>query len=618
MLYNISLEFHSSLLQCFTFKQVKPEQKNYLCVITFLTGFGMKKVSFVAFVLVLANLFWLRILMGQNYERIDSLQQTFAKIENPERKVTLLISISQELATFNTDSALKYADQALLLGEQTNNRKGKVDALIQKGRMLMQLLEYNKAFESFESAIKLADKDNMLNEIAIANGVIGIIYAELGDFDNSAKYNFRALELFEKVGNKQEIGVTLGNIAADMLSQKNYKKALDYMNEAIGIAREINDKPGIAQQYNNIAGVYYTSFSDYKKALDYFKKAYLVNNQLGDKLQLGMNMLNMGYCFFRLNEKDSALYYFENSINIFRVIDNPIRIANVEIALSKYYFEISQLDISLQHSKNAFKIGQERNSKEIISQASETLHEIYLLKKDTINAYKYAIINFQAKDSLQILQSQKTLFRLEYQYNYEKQDKERKLKQQRNYYILGFIILGLLSGFIIIILIYSRQRIKIRNAMLEREKMRAELNFKNKELTINLMALMKKNEMHTDISKKLLVIEKKVPKEKFHEAICQLNKELKQTSDDKIWKEFALRFKQTNSDFYDKLLRNYPDLTQNELRLCAYLRLNMTSKEISELTGQRTETLESARYRLRKKLGISGSDSNLVTFLSQI
>ena len=578
----------------------------------------MRKVSFVVFIFLLANLFWLRILKGQNYERIDSLQQTFAKIENPEKKVTLLISISQELATFNSDSALKYTDQALSMAKQTNNRKGKVDALIQKGRILVQLLDYNQALESFESAIKLADQDNMLNEIAIANGVIGIIYAELGDFDNSAKYNFKALELFEKVGNKQEIGVTLGNIAADMSSQKNYKKALDYMNEAIAIAREINDKPGIAQQYNNIAGVYYTSFNDYRKALDYFKKAYLVNKQLGDKLQLGMNMLNMGYCFFRLNEKDSALYYFENSIKIFREIDNPIRIANVEIALSKYYFEISQPNVSLQHSKNAFKIGQERNSKEIISQASEILHEIYLLKKDTINAYKFAIINFQAKDSLQILQSQKTLFRLEYQYNYEKQDKERKLKQQRNYYILGFIILGLLSGFIITILIYSRQRIKIRNAMLEKEKMSAELNFKNKELTINLMALMKKNEMHSEISQKLLVLEKKVPKEKLLDAIRLLNKELKQTSDDKIWKEFALRFNQTNSDFYDKLLRNYPDLTQNELRLCAYLRLNMTSKEISELTSQRTETLESARYRLRKKLGISGSDSNLVTFLSQI
>ena len=115
-----------------------------------------------------------------------------------------------------------------------------------------------------------------------------------------------------------------------------------------------------------------------------------------------------------------------------------------------------------------------------------------------------------------------------------------------------------------------------------------------------------------------MILEKEVSKNDLPEAISKLNKELKQTSDEKIWKEFALRFKETNNDFYEKLLAKYPDLTQNELKLSAYLRLNMTSKEISELTGQRTLTLEGARYRLRKKLGISGSDNNLVTFLSQI
>ena len=598
--------------------KLKAELKNYLCVCAILTCIWMKKVSFVVFVFLIANVFGLQIIMGQNYERIDSLQHTLVKIEKAEKKINVLLAISDEFEIFNTDSALQYANQALSLAEQNNLKKGKVDALIQKGRMLMQLTDYSVALQTFETVIKLTEKNKMTNELAIANGVIGIIYAELGDFDNSAKYNFNALELFEKVNNKKEIGVTLGNIAADMMSQKNYKKALDYMNEAINIAREINDKPGIAQQYNNIAGVYYAGYEDYTKALDYFKKAYKVNNILGDKLQLGMNLLNIGYCYFRLKENDSAFRCFEKSRDIFRGIDNQIRIANVDIALSKYFYDISKPDSSLQNSKEALKIGMKFNSKEIISQAAEMLQEIYLSKKDTINAYKYSVINTQARDSLEAMQSQKTLFKLEYQYNYEKQDKERKLKQQRSYFILGFIILGLLSGIIIIFLTYSRQKIKIKNVNLEKEKMTADLNFKNKELTINLMALMKKNEMHSEISKKLLVIEKKVPEDKLHDAISQLNKELKQTSDDKIWKEFALRFNQANSDFYDKLLKNYPDLSQNDLRLSVYLRLNMTSKEISELTGQRTETLESARYRLRKKLGISGSDNNLVTFLSQI
>ena len=79
-----------------------------------------------------------------------------------------------------------------------------------------------------------------------------------------------------------------------------------------------------------------------------------------------------------------------------------------------------------------------------------------------------------------------------------------------------------------------------------------------------------------------------------------------------------MRFKEINAGFYDKLLNQYPDLTQSELKLCAYLRLNMSSKEISDLTGQRTETLEKARYRLRKKFELTNSEVNLVSFLSQI
>ena len=498
----------------------------------------MKKVRTLKLFYLFLTLLYLPVAKGQDYEKIDSLQRLLTKTEKSENSVNVLIAISHEFEMSNTDSALHYANLALSLSEQNNLKKEKVNALQQRGRMLMQLVDYRNAMETFEVAIKLAEKFNMTNELAISNGVIGTIYAELGDFDNSAKYYFRALELFEKVGNKMEIGVTLGNIAADLMSQRNYKKALDYMNEALIISREINDKPGIAQQYNNIAGVYYTSYTDYKKAMDYFRKAYKVNIELGDKLQLGMNLLNMGYCYFRMNQNDSALTCFENSRTVFMEIDNPVRIAHVDIALGKYFLEESKPDISLQHSKEALNIGNHYNSKEIISEAAELLQMIYMAKRDTINAFKYSIINFQARDSLQLMQSQKTLFRLEYQYNYEKQDKERKLKQQRSYYILGFIILGLLSGIVIIFLVYSRQRIKIKNAMLEKQKMASDLNFKNKELTINLMALMKKNEMHADISKKLLLIEKKIPKDKLHDAICKLNKELKQTSDEKIWKEF--------------------------------------------------------------------------------
>jgi hypothetical protein len=58
-------------------------------------------------------------------------------------------------------------------------------------------------------------------------------------------------------------------------------------------------------------------------------------------------------------------------------------------------------------------------------------------------------------------------------------------------------------------------------------------------------------------------------------------KELQKTTDDKIGNEFDLRFKQVHGEFYEKLLARFPDLTPNEQKICAFLRLNMTTKEIS-------------------------------------
>jgi tetratricopeptide (TPR) repeat protein len=390
------------------------------------------------------------------------------------------------------------------------------------------------------------------------------------------------------------------------------------MNQALDIAKEINDKPGIAQQYNNIAVMYFSSYKDYPKALSYFKSAYQVNHEIGETLQAGINLLNIGHCHFEMHKNDSAIPYYTRSLKIFREAGNPFRIANSEIALGNYYKEINEFNQSLNHAQEALKIALHLDSKELIVDASDILRNIYLLNGDTVTAFRYSEIRSQAKDSLLVLKSQNNLYKLAYQYNYEKLDKQRKLKQLRSNYIMGFIILGLLSSMFIVLLIYSRQRIKVKNTNLEKEKMASDLNFKNKELTINLMALMKKNEMLSEISSKLVAIEKRMPKDEFRENIAKLKKEVTRSADEKIWKEFSLRFQQTNSDFYENLREKYPDLTQSELRLSAYLRLNMTSKEISEITGQRILTLESARYRLRKKLGISGSDSNLVAFLSQI
>ena len=102
------------------------------------------------------------------------------------------------------------------------------------------------------------------------------------------------------------------------------------------------------------------------------------------------------------------------------------------------------------------------------------------------------------------------------------------------------------------------------------------------------------------------------------QAIHKISQDLRTNTDDKMLNEFSLRFQEVHAGFYEKLLQAYPDLSQNELKLCAFLRLNMSTKDIAELTGQQLASIDKARYRLRKKLELPGSETNLVTFLSQI
>jgi hypothetical protein len=176
---------------------------------------------------------------------------------------------------------------------------------------------------------------------------------------------------------------------------------------------------------------------------------------------------------------------------------------------------------------------------------------------------------------------------------------------------LVFIIL-------IIIILFYKQKIKTNKINFEKQKIESELSIKNNELSINLMAIFKKNEIKSDIVNKLVKHEQNLKEEKTKKEISKIIKEIDTGYNEKIWNEFSTRFQEVHIGFYEKLLSKFPDLTQGELRLCAFLVLNMSSKEISDITGQQISTLENARYRLRKKLGITNLEINLVGFLSQI
>ncbi len=558
-----------------------------------------------------------QIAVTQGINKTESLDSILRNIKNPNEKVDLIIAFLEKPENQYLENNIDIANRAYQIAQQNDYALGKVRAMLKLGNSYFRSSNYKKAMEYAQKSKEMSEDLNFENELATSYSLIGTIYNELGDYDISSQYFFKSLELFEKLNDKEGVSRSLGDIGMVFYTQQDYKKALEYYNKALTIAKQISIQSIIKKQYNNIANVY-SFLLEYDTAISLYKKALKINIKIGDKLGQASNVINIGYIQMNKGNYDDALLSFRQAFDLAKELNNSRRMAECYFNFGACYYVLDSIDESIDNYKKALQEGQLNRNFRIIASAAQMLDQIYTEKLDTIQAYKYVQLEKTAGDSLNASLKQKIISKLEFQYIYEKQDKEQKLKQQRTNFIIGFVILGLLSGLIIILLIYSHQRIKIKNSNLEKQKITADLNYKKKELTINLMALIKKNEMHAKISKELLLIEKEMPNDKYREAINKLNKELKRTSDEKIWKEFTLRFNEINSDFYEKLLKKYINLTQNELKLCAYLRLNMTSKDISEITGQSITTLESARYRLRRKLGISGSDNNLVSFLSQI
>jgi DNA-binding CsgD family transcriptional regulator len=153
---------------------------------------------------------------------------------------------------------------------------------------------------------------------------------------------------------------------------------------------------------------------------------------------------------------------------------------------------------------------------------------------------------------------------------------------------------------------------------LKNEKLESEIKFKNSELASSAMHLVKKGELLSKIRGELTQMMKDIENP---QAVAELKKMIKtlneEESIDAEWENVTKHFDIVHADFVKQVKNRHPGITPNELKLCAYLRMNLTTKEIAQLMNISVRGVEISRYRLRKKLQIS-TEVNLVQFLMEL
>lgn len=559
-----------------------------------------------------------RYLPAQEINVQDSLSRALFLENDPQKKMDILIELTESEASSDPDRAANYAKQTVKLSIEFDQPKNKLRAWLQLGAIYRNKDEYRLSLEYGEMAKVLALDLGLDKEYAESLILIARNLSNLGDFEKSAGLNFEALGIFEKIGDKKGVGEAYNRIGFDYYEQGLHDKALEYYTQTLEISKEIKDLDGISRGLNNVA-IVYADKGESLLAEANFKESIEINKILDRQSWVGVNYSNLGNLYRAEGNFDTSFYYLNKAVDIFTQLKSRPNLSSAYYGLSLYYFDIEQLDSSLYYAELTYKIGQENNLKKTIFDAAAQMRQIYQHQNDFENAFKYSMIEGQLKDSLDVENSMARTSHLELLYEYEKVEQENKLKQQRREYTL--ILVSAAVMFILLALvafIITRNRLKAKNEEIERRRLHLELEIRNRELTANVMTLIRKNEILSGIGDKLMNIQKDAVKEETKFAIKKIAQELQQSTAIEIWDEFEVRFNQVHGEFYEKLLKQFPDLSPNEHRLCAFLRLNMSTKEISELTGQRIDTLEIARWRLRKKLNINNTNTNLITFLSNL
>ncbi len=557
----------------------------------------MKDLARVAVILI--TILYPAFLIAQNQARVDSLLYDLEVVRIDSVRVNTLIELSKEYSAVDLSVSLTYAQRALDLAEST-----RVNALI---------------------------SESLFN--------IGYICFHHGLLDMAARHYYKYLDIQKAQNNQEGIINALTNIGSIKLQMMEFEDAKEiflevlanFENELLSDNQDLKPPVQLPTIYNNL-GVVYHNLEEYDTAIDYYQRGILVARRMPtEQRNLGNLLNNLGRTYDNLGRFDEAFEAINEALELRKMLGNRHGIASSYRNLAMHYLASDQTDKALTYVYEGLVLAEEVGVLSLQANFVKQLYDHYDEINQADSALKYHKLFTEFMQQQNREETLRELTRLELTARFDEQELLRQMEQKRKdqFYrlIAGLLVMIAVIAFLLWYLANSRAkrlqlagenlRLEAANFRLERQNLEKELEVKNKELTTNVMYQIRKNELINDITHKLLTYSHGLNRSQ-QELIAGIIRDLERTQDESVWEEFEVRFHQVHNDFYEKLHAINPDLSINERRLCAFLRLNMTTKEISSITGQSLRSIEVARTRLRKKLHLTNLDVNLTEFLLNI
>lgn len=609
-------------------------------------------------------------------KELDSLITRAEQLPETIEKAQLLSRIHERMMFTDPDLARDFAQQAFDLSEKLDYKKGIANGYLQFGNYFSNRTEndsatyfyelslakfkeiksirgqifanhslagierekgnYDRAIEITHRNIALYNDQNRnesdlkeFNLIGAEYEVLGSVYMDKGNYTLALNETLNALRFFEEVGDMVRKGDALLQLGQIEYKLGNFNASLAYEEEAFSIYRDEDDK--VYQSYAaNHAGLAAEALGDMQKAEEYQRAAMTLAQEVGVKSTLSTALRDLGRIYSKKGLLNDARTFLEESYKVSESTGIQLDIASSLKELAQVDYQSKEFSEALKKMDRVIEMAESIGAVSILGQSYKERSQIHESLGKYTNAIAdlrtYQIINdsiFNSRKSQQI-EELKTI------YETEKKEAEIALQEEEintlnakakvDQLTKGLYAGGMASALALSGLLVFGYRQKMKKNKIAREKQeeiyKQEIEHKKKELASQTLHLVQKNTFIQELMDNLENIKNSPEKFKmeFRRIVMLLKKE---NASDKDWEVFKTYFAEVHNDFDQKLKTIYQDISEKEIRLAAFLRMNLTTKEIAATLNVLPDSILKSKYRLKKKLGLD-KDIDLSNFLGSL
>ena len=278
--------------------------------------------------------------------QIDSIKNVLVTAKEDTSKVNSLLALSREFFSISPQEAINYATEAKDLATKINSLKG----------------------------------------LAYAYKNIGIGYYMQANYVESLGSYDKALAIFDSLNDKTGVANILSNEASLYFNQADDEKALELNLKALQVSEEIGDTHRIIVALSNIGAVYSNKPSTRQQALEYYLRALKMSESLKNNDAIGTITVNLGEIYLSKGKDDSALIYFQKSLDAYKGTENiPYSLNDI----GKVYQSRKDYQTAIKYHQEAFDISQKLNAKVDMGQSLLNLGDTYMSEGDASKAIDY-------------------------------------------------------------------------------------------------------------------------------------------------------------------------------------------------------------------------------------